>query len=258
MRLIDTHTHLYLPEFDTDRDEVVNRAVGDGISKMLMPNIDIQSVDQMLSVMNRYPGICYPMIGLHPTSVKKDYLIQLDTLEKIALNHKFVAIGEIGIDLYWDKTFLKEQLISFRRQIAFASDKNLPVVIHSREAFPEVFSVLEEFKGKVLNGVFHAFSGSLKDAERAVSMGFKLGIGGIVTFKNSGLDKIVKEIGPENLILETDSPYLAPVPYRGKRNESSYICIINRKLAEIFGMSEEETGSITFLNSTLLFNLEIK
>jgi len=258
MQLIDTHTHLYLPEFDTDRDEVVNRAVGDGISKMLMPNIDIQSVDQMLSVVNRYPGICYPMIGLHPTSVKKDYLIQLDTLETIALNHKFVAIGEIGIDLYWDKTFLKEQLNSFRRQIAFASERDLPVVIHSREAFPEVFSILEEFKGKVLKGVFHAFSGSIKDAERAVSMGFKLGIGGIVTFKNSGLDKIVKEIGPENLILETDSPYLAPVPYRGKRNESSYIRIINRKLAEIFGMSEEETGSITFLNSTLLFNLEKK
>ena len=258
MRLIDTHTHLYLPEFDTDRDEVVNRAVGDGISKMLMPNIDIQSVDQMLSVVTRYPGICYPMIGLHPTSVKKDYLTQLDKLETIALNHKFVAVGEIGIDLFWDKTFLKEQLISFRRQIAFASDKVLPVVIHSRDAFPEVFSVLEEFKGKVLKGVFHAFSGSIKDAERAISMGFKLGIGGIVTFKNSGLDKIVKEIGPENLILETDSPYLAPVPYRGKRNESSYICIINRKLAEIFGMSEEETGSITFLNSTLLFNLEKK
>jgi TatD DNase family protein len=258
MQLIDTHTHLYLPEFDTDRDEVVNRAVGEGVSKMLMPNIDIQSVDHMLSLVNRYPGICYPMIGLHPTSVKKDYLIQLETLETIALNHKFVAMGEIGIDLYWDKTFLKEQLISFRRQIAFASDKDLPVVIHSREAFPEVFTVLEEFKGKVLKGVFHAFSGSIKDAERAVSMGFKLGIGGIVTFKNSGLDKIVKEIGPENLILETDSPYLAPVPYRGKRNESSYICIINRKLSEIFGMSEEETGSITFLNSTLLFNLEKK
>jgi TatD DNase family protein len=223
-----------------------------------MPNIDIQSVDHMLSLVNRYPGICYPMIGLHPTSVKKDYLIQLETLETIALNHKFVAMGEIGIDLYWDKTFLKEQLISFRRQIAFASNKDLPVVIHSREAFPEVFSVLEEFKGKALKGVFHAFSGSLKDAERAVSMGFKLGIGGIVTFKNSGLDKIVKEIGPENLILETDSPYLAPIPYRGKRNESSYICIINRKLAEIFGLSEEDTGSITFLNSTLLFNLEKK
>jgi TatD DNase family protein len=255
MQFIDTHTHLYLPEFDADRDEVVNNAVGNGILKMLLPNIDIQSVDQILSAINRYPGICYPMIGLHPTSVKTDYLSQLDKLEKLATKHKYVAIGEIGIDLYWDKTFLKEQLISFRRQIAFAAENNLPLVIHSREAFPEVFSVLDEFKGKPLNGVFHAFSGSIKDAVRAIDMGFKLGIGGIVTFKNSGLDKIVRETGPENLILETDSPYLAPVPYRGKRNESSYICIINKKLADIFGRGEEEIASITYSNSVRLFNL---
>jgi len=255
MNFIDTHTHLYLPEYDNDRDEVVNRAVGNGISKMLLPNIDIQSVDQMLSMATRYPGICYPMTGLHPTSVKKDYLFQLDKLENLITKHKFVAIGEIGIDLYWDKTFLKEQLISFRRQIAFASDNTLPVVIHSRESFPEVFSVLDEFKGKPVKGVFHAFTGSIKDAERALEMGFKLGIGGIVTFKNSGLDKIVREIGPENLILETDSPYLAPVPYRGKRNESSYICIINKKLADIFGITEEEIASITYSNSVSLFNL---
>jgi hydrolase, TatD family len=255
MQFIDTHTHLYLPEFDADRDEVVKRAVGNGISKMLLPNIDIQSVDLMLSAVNRYRGICYPMTGLHPTSVKDDYISQLEMLEKLVTKHNFVAIGEIGIDLYWDKTYLKEQLFSFRRQIAFASDKGLPIVIHSREAFPEVFSVLEEFKGKELKGVFHAFSGSIEDAKKAIEMGFKLGIGGIVTFKNSGLDKIVKEIGPENLILETDSPYLAPVPYRGKRNESSYICIINKKLADIFGIKEEEMASITYSNSVSLFNL---
>jgi TatD DNase family protein len=255
MQLIDTHTHLYLPEFDTDKDEVVSRAVDNGISKMLMPNIDIQSVDQMLSVENRFHNICYSMIGLHPTSVKEDYLSQLEKLESLASKHKFIAIGEIGIDLYWDKTFLKEQLIAFRRQIAFASDKGLAAVIHSRDAFPEIFSVLDEFNGKSLKGVFHAFSGNIKDAERAIAMGFKLGIGGIVTFKNSGLDKIVKEIGPDNLILETDSPYLAPVPYRGKRNESSYICIINKKLAEIIGISEEEIASITYTNSIRLFNL---
>jgi len=255
MHFIDTHTHLYLPEFDSDRDEVVNRAVGNGISKMLLPNVDIESVDKMLSAVMRYPGICYPMTGLHPTSVKQDYLSQLDMLENLLRRHKFVAIGEIGIDLYWDKTFLKEQLIAFRRQIAFASDNGLPVVIHSRDAFPEVFSVLDEFKGKALKGVFHAFSGNIKDAKRGIGMGLKLGIGGIVTFKNSGLDKIVRETGPENIILETDSPYLAPVPYRGKRNESSYICIINKKLADIFGMSEEETASITYSNSAELFNL---
>jgi len=255
MHFIDTHTHLYLPEFDADRDEVVKRAVGNGISKMLLPNIDIESVDKMLSAVMRYPGICYPMTGLHPTSVKQDYLNQLAMLETLLRRQKFVAIGEIGIDLYWDKTFLKEQLIAFRRQIAFASDNGLPVVIHSRDAFPEVFSVLDEFKGNPLKGVFHAFSGNIKDAERGISMGLKLGIGGIVTFKNSGLDKIVRETGPENLILETDSPYLAPVPYRGKRNESSYICIINKKLADIFGMNEEETASITYSNSAELFNL---
>jgi TatD DNase family protein len=255
MQFIDTHTHLYLPEFDTDRDEVVSRAIGNGISKMLLPNIDVESVDSMFSAVNRYPGICYPMLGLHPTSVKEDYLSQLEKLEYLAAKTKIVAIGEIGVDLYWDKTFLSEQLLSLRRQIAFASDNELPVVIHSREAFPEVFEVLEEFKGKAIRGVFHAFTGSKKDAEKAVNMGFKLGIGGIVTFKNSGLDKIVREIGPENLILETDSPYLSPVPYRGKRNESSYLCIINKKLAEIFATSEEEIASVTYLNSASLFNL---
>jgi TatD DNase family protein len=255
MQFIDTHTHLYLPEFDTDRDEVVNRAIGNGISKMLLPNIDISSVEPMLSVVNRYPGICYPMTGLHPTSVKTDYLSQLETIELLVTNHRIIAIGEIGIDLYWDKTFINEQIIAFRKQIAFADGIGLPVVIHSREAFPEVFSVLEEFKGVSLKGVFHAFTGTIKDAERAVNIGFKLGIGGIVTFKNSGLDKVVREIGPENIILETDSPYLAPAPHRGKRNESSYICIINSKLAEIFGKSEEEIASVTYSNSTSLFNL---
>jgi TatD DNase family protein len=255
MQLIDTHTHLYLPEFDADRDEAVNRAMSSGVVKMLMPNIDLHSVEQMLSAENRYPDICYPMIGLHPTSVKDDYNSQIDKLENLVTKHKFVAIGEIGIDLYWDKTLLEEQVIAFRRQIAFAIEKGLPVVIHSRESFPQVFSVLDEFEGKGLQGVFHAFSGSIKDAEKATGMGLKLGIGGIVTFKNSGLDKIVKETGPKNLILETDSPYLAPVPHRGKRNESSYICIINRKLAEIFGMSEEEVASITFASATGLFHL---
>jgi TatD DNase family protein len=255
MQFIDTHTHLYLPEFDSDRDEMVKRAVSSGVAKMLMPNIDIHSVDRMLSAESRYRDICYPMTGLHPTSVREDYLSQLEKVEDLFSKHKFIAIGEIGIDLYWDKTFLKEQLIALRRQIAFAAGKGLPVVIHSRESFPEVFSVLDEFRGKGLKGVFHAFTGNITDAKKAISLGFKLGIGGIVTFKNSGLDKVVKETGPENLILETDSPYLAPVPHRGKRNESSYICIINKKLAEIFGISEEEVSLITYNNSTALFNL---
>jgi len=255
MQLIDTHTHLYLPEFDTDRDEMVSRAVGSSVIKMLMPNVDLQSVGPMLASESRYPGICFPMSGLHPTSVKEDYINQLDKLEDLFNKHNFIAIGEIGIDLYWDKSFLKEQMIAFRRQISFAIQKGLPVVVHSRESFPEVFSVLDEFKGKGLKGVLHAFTGNIQDAEKAIGLGFKLGIGGIVTFKNSGLDKVVKETGVQNLILETDSPYLPPVPHRGKRNESSYICIINRKIAEIVGMSEEEVAAITFENSTRLFNL---
>ena len=255
MQYIDTHTHLYLPEFDTDRDEVVSRAVSNGIVQMLLPNIDINSVDQMLAAVNRYAGICYPMTGLHPTSVKTDYLLQLDKLEQLFDKQKFIAIGEIGIDLFWDKSFLAEQIISFRRQIALAIENGLPVVIHSRDAFPEVFTVLDEFKGKALRGVFHAFTGTLEDAEKTINMGFKLGIGGIVTFKNSGLDRVVCKTDPENLILETDSPYLAPVPYRGKRNESAYVGIINRKLADIFGINEEEMASIVYSNSVSLFNL---
>jgi TatD DNase family protein len=255
MQLIDTHTHLYLPEFDRDRDEMVKNAVSCGVEKLLLPNIDIHSVKSMLSAVERYKGICYPMNGLHPTSVREDYLTQLEELKKLDENNQFIAVGEIGIDLYWDKQFINEQFEAFRRQISHALQKSLPVVVHSRESFPEVFSVLDEFKGKGLKGVLHAFTGTLEDAEKAIDLGFKLGIGGIVTFKNSGIDKVIKMIGPENLILETDSPYLAPAPHRGKRNESSYICIINKKVAEIFGISEEESASITYNNSVSLFSL---
>jgi TatD DNase family protein len=255
MKLIDTHTHIYLPEFDADRDEAVKRAVQSGVVSLLMPNIDTDSVSAMLSAEERYPGICYPMIGLHPTSVKEDFLSQLDKLEDLSENHKFYAIGEIGIDLYWSWSHLNEQIIAFRRQITFALKSGLPVVIHSRNSFPEVFKALEEFTGSGLKGVFHAFTGTLQDAEKAVGMGFKLGIGGIVTFRNSGLDQIVSQSGIENILLETDSPYLAPVPYRGKRNESSYLCLINNKIAEITGLSCEETATITYSNSVQLFDL---
>jgi len=255
MQLIDTHTHIYLPEFDADRDEAVKRAVQSGIVRLLMPNIDVDSVSVMLSAEDRYPGICYSMIGLHPTSVKEDYLSQLDKLEELAASHKFYAVGEIGLDLYWDQSHLKEQIIVFKRQIAFALKSELPVVIHSRNSFPEVFKALEEFAGSGLKGVFHAFTGTLQDAEKAIRIGFKLGIGGIVTFKNSGLDKVVIQAGLENIILETDSPYLAPVPYRGKRNESSYLCIVNNKIAELLGLSSEETASATHYSSVQLFGL---
>ena len=255
MRFIDTHTHIYLPEFDNDRDEVIERAVSMGVSCMLLPNIDLESAGPMLESVNRYPGICYPMLGLHPTSVKEDYDSQLTELESMYLKHEFVAIGEIGIDLYWDKTFIKEQIIAFRRQVAFGIEHQLPVVVHSRDSFSEVFSVLNEFRGTGMRGVLHAFTGTDEDAKMALKLGFVLGIGGIVTFKNSGLDKAVKTAGPENIILETDSPYLAPVPHRGRRNESSYIYLINKKLAETFGISEEEMATIACSNSAALFNL---
>lgn len=195
------------------------------------------------------------MTGLHPTSVREDFRTQLDELDKIASEREFIAVGEIGIDMYWDKTYLQEQMIAFRHQVEFAIEAGLPIVIHSRDSFPEVFSVLDEFAGENLTGVFHAFSGSMPDAEKAVRMGFMLGIGGPVTFKNSRLDKIVEEAGIGNIILETDSPYLAPVPFRGKRNESSYICIINKKIAEIFRITEEESARVTFENSCRLFNI---
>jgi TatD DNase family protein len=255
MQLIDTHTHIYLPEFDADRDEVVKRALQSGVVKLLMPNIDVDSVYRMLQVENRFPGISYPMIGLHPTSVKDDFEPQLDKLENLSANYRFYAIGEIGIDLYWNQLHIDSQILAFKRQVAFAIQKGLPVVVHSRESFPEVFKALEEFRDSGVKGVFHAFTGSLNDAEKAVGMGFKLGIGGIVTFKNSELDKVVKHVGPENIILETDSPYLAPVPHRGKRNESSYLCIINNKIADIFGFTAEKTASIIWSNSVQLFSL---
>jgi TatD DNase family protein len=255
MQLIDTHTHIYLPEFDNDRDEVISRAVQSGVAKLIMPNIDPDSVGPMLSVANRYPDICFPMIGLHPTSVKEDAESQLDKIKDIAADHKFYAIGEIGIDLYWDKTYIKEQIRVFKMQVAFAIETDLPVVIHSRNSFPDLFNALSDFTGSGVKGVFHAFTGSVAEARKAIGMGFRLGIGGIVTFKNSGLDIVVREAGLENIVLETDSPYLAPEPYRGKRNESSYLWIVNDKIAKIFGLSKEEAASATCTNSVQLFSL---
>lgn len=255
MQLIDTHTHLYLPEFETDRDEIVKRAVSNGIVKLLMPNIDLGSITAMLDATGKYKDNCFPMIGLHPTSVGDDYISILERIERLAGEYKYIAVGEIGIDLYWDKTYINQQIKAFRRQIAFSITQSLPSVIHSRESISEVFSVLDEFSGEKLSGVFHAFSGNINDAVKAVEKGFKLGIGGPVTFKKSTLPEIVREIGLKNIVLETDSPYLAPAPFRGKRNESYYLCIINRKVAEIFNTSEEEAARITYENSCRLFNL---
>jgi TatD DNase family protein len=255
MQFIDTHTHLYLPEFDADRDEMIRRSVSSGVIRLLMPNIDIHSAGPLISAAERYEDHCFPMIGLHPTSVKEDYREQLDELEKIARSCRFIAVGEIGIDLYHDKSRVREQTDAFSRQVAFASRSGLPAVIHSRNAFSQVLSVLEECSGNPVKGVFHAFSGNADDAAKAIDMGFMIGIGGALTFKNSSTAGIVKYIGINNIVLETDSPYLAPEPYRGKRNESSYIPLINRKLAAILGISENECAAITFENSLRLFNI---
>jgi TatD DNase family protein len=255
MQLADTHTHLYLPDFDSDRDEMIKRAVSSGVTKMLMPNIDVQTLEPMLAATDRYKGTCYPMIGLHPTSVGEDYSTRIDKLEEILPEYNFIAVGEIGIDMYWDKSRLKEQKEAFRRQLAIAIHSNLPVVMHSRESFSEVIKVLEEFRGEKLSGVFHAFSGTPEDAVKAIGMGFMLGIGGPLTYKNSKLDAVVVEAGIANIVLETDSPYLTPVPFRGSRNESSYIPLINKKLASILDMDEELTAIATFDNSCRLFHI---
>jgi len=220
-----------------------------------MPNIDVHSTRAMIAAKERYSGICLPMAGLHPVSVKNDYREQLDSILNLFSESSFVAVGEIGIDLYWDKTWLREQITAFREQVVFAMKYDLPVVIHSRESIHEIFRVLEEFKGEKLRGVFHAFSGDIRDAEKAVNMGFMIGIGGVITFKNSGLGDIARAVGAERIVLETDSPYLAPVPYRGKRNESSWLPLINRNLAGILEKGEEETASITYSNSVDLFRL---
>ncbi|MBP8959140.1 MAG: TatD family hydrolase [Bacteroidales bacterium] len=256
MNLIDTHSHIYLPEFDEDRDDVVEKAVENKVTKLLMPNIDAESILPMLSAVERYKGICYPMIGIHPLSVKNDFENQLAKMKSLISRHHFVAIGEIGLDFYRDKTHISEQISAFRKQLALALETGLPAVIHIRNAFPEVFRIIDEFKGTGLNGVFHAFSGGGEEANKACNMGFMLGIGGVVTFKNSSLQNVVRETDPSFLVLETDSPYLAPEPFRGKRNDSSMLYYINNKLAELLGSTTDETAEITTQNAIKLFRLD--
>lgn len=257
MNLIDTHTHLYLPEFDSDRDEVVARAIRDGVNTMLLPNIDKESYPKMMDAVNRYPGICLPMIGLHPTSVGDDYEPELEYLFEKAETTTFVAVGETGIDLYWEKKFIQNQIIAFKKHIDLALALKLPIVIHARESFDQIFEVLADYKGSGITGVFHAFTGGEKEVTNVLDMGFMLGIGGIVTFKNSTLPQAVASAGITNIILETDSPYLSPVPHRGQRNESSYLGFTNYKVGTIFGIGAEETAAITTANAQRLFKLKI-
>ncbi len=255
MVLTDTHTHLYLNAFDEDRHAVVRRALDQDIRYMLLPNIDQGSIGPMLALCEAFPENCLPMLGLHPTSVKADFEEELQAVLAHFEEGRYVAIGETGIDLYWDKTFLRQQQQAFRAQIDLALEKDLPIVIHSRDSFREIMEVLNDYRGCGLRGVFHCFTGTLQEAGQVLGLGFMLGIGGVLTFKNSGLDLVVKEVGIEHLLLETDSPFLAPVPFRGKRNESQYIHLIAGKLAEVKQMSREAVAGATTRNAIRLFNL---
>ncbi len=253
--LIDTHAHLYSEEFDPDRNEMIERSIRNGITKMILPNIDEDSVNGMLRLSDQHPHNCFPMIGIHPTSVTTAYKSQITQVEKWLSKRKFIGIGEIGIDLYWDKTYQKEQEDAFRIQLKIAKSEKLPVVIHVRDSFTEVFRIVDEEQNGQLKGVFHCFSGDAKDARKVFGLGFHIGIGGVVTFKNTNLREVLNETGLEYVVLETDAPYLAPVPYRGKRNESSYLTLIAARVSEATGLSEEEVARITTENAERLFGI---
>ena len=255
MKIIDTHTHLYLNQFKDDIDKVIQRSIDKGINKFIFPAIDSTHFDDMHDLKNKYPGSIYLMSGLHPTNVKENYKEELEFVVNSLKSHSYVAIGEIGIDLYWDKTYLKQQQHAFEFQIRLAIKNDLPIVIHCREAFDEIFEILDKENCSKLRGVFHCFTGTLKQANRAIKLGFKLGIGGVVTFKNGGIDKFLSQIDLKYILVETDSPYLAPVPFRGKRNESSYITYVIDKLSEIYGLPIKKIASETTKNAEKVFAL---
>jgi TatD DNase family protein len=253
--LTDTHTHLYSSEFNSDRDAVIARAVAKGISRFFIPAIDSGYVEAMYELEKNYPKEVFLMMGLHPTSVKDNYKEELLHVEKQFNERSFIAVGEIGIDLYWDTSTLEIQKKAFKIQIQLAKKYKLPIVIHCRDAFDEIFDVLETEHDDDLYGIFHCFTGTLEQAKRAISFNMKLGIGGVVTFKNGKIDTFLSQIDIEHIVLETDSPYLAPVPYRGKRNESSYLSFISKKVSELYGISEEELAEITTKNSKDVFGV---
>ena len=253
--LIDTHCHLFDPQFDSDRDEVVANAIQAGIGIFLLPNIDTESIKSLYNLADKYSTQCLPMMGLHPCSVLTDYKTSLDIIYKELNSRKFIAIGEIGLDYYWDTTFKDQQIDTFKTQLQWAIEMKLPVAIHTRNSFEDAISIVEEMQPKGLAGVFHCFSGSTEDAKRIMDAGFYMGIGGVLTFKNGGIDKVLPDVPLEYLILETDAPYLAPVPYRGKRNEPKYLPLVAGKLAEVKGIDVESAAKITTHNAMKLFGL---
>ncbi len=256
--LIDSHTHLFSEKFTGHVDEVIQRAKDNGVERFVLPNIDLDSVESMLSLTKKYPNICYPTMGLHPCSVGKDFEEVLNVMKQslFSSEQSFCAIGEIGIDLYWDKTLVNEQVEAFKIQINWAKELGLPIIIHARDSFNEIFEVIDDLNSESLKGVFHCFTGSIEQAEKIINYGgFKIGIGGVLTFKKSGLDKVVKKIPVEHLMLETDSPYLAPTPHRGKVNESSYLTYVAHKLADVKQISIDTVSEITTKNAMDLFGL---
>lgn len=253
--LIDTHTHLYVSEFDNDRNAMIQRALDAGVSQFVLPAIDAETTEAMHVLKRDYPKNMHLMMGLHPTHVNADHKEALHHVYQQLKAHDFVAVGEIGMDLYWDKTYQKEQQRAFAQQIEWALSFDLPIVIHCREAFDEIFEVLESVKDKRLRGIFHCFTGDASQAQRAINLNMLLGIGGVVTFKNSGLAETLAQVPLKHIVLETDSPYLAPVPFRGKRNESSYLPLVSAKIAAIYEISEEDVAKITTQNAKQLFNI---
>ena len=254
--LIDTHTHLFVEEFDNDRDQVVQRAIESGVELFLLPNIDVQTIDSMHALCKKYPNNCFPMMGLHPGSVDANWKENLAVIREKLFAGKYIAVGEIGMDLYWDKTNVVAQRKVFSAQLEWAKELNLPIVIHSRDAFEEIFKIMDTLNDANLSGVFHCFTGSEKDAEKILSYGnFKLGIGGVLTYKNARIDESLKNVGLEHLVLETDSPYLPPVPFRGKRNESAHIVHVAEKLANVYGVSVSSVEETTTKNARELFDI---
>lgn len=257
MQLIDTHTHLYVDAFDEDRDAVIRQAFDAGVDHFILPSIDSAYTDHMFALKELYPKNIHLMMGLHPTHVQENYRDELAHVQKMLGEHSFCAVGEIGIDLYWDQSKLREQQEAFDQQVKWAKAMNLPIVIHCRDAFDEVFDVLEANKGGNLRGIFHCFTGTYDDAQRAISYDLKLGIGGVVTFKNGKIDRFLNQLPLESIVLETDAPYLAPVPHRGKRNESGYLPLIAQKVSEVYQVPYDLVMKQTTNNALAVFNLPV-
>lgn len=253
---VDTHTHLFTDAFDEDREAVVKRAINAGVERLLLPNIDLESIDGMHALEAQFPEHCFAMMGLHPGSVDANWEQNLEVIRQHLFQRKYIAVGEIGMDLYWDKTYVDQQRQAFRMQVEWAKELGIPIAIHAREAFDEIFEVLDGMNDDTLTGVFHCFTGNEEQAKHIQSYGgFKMGIGGVLTYKKAGLDEVLKTVPLDQLILETDSPYLSPVPYRGKRNESSYVLHVAEKLADVYGCSLREIEGQTTKNAFELFSL---